>query len=926
MLTEVIFLKKIFLVSKFLIGLMLFPALLMIITSPSYASITPYQLWTTNGVTVCASLSGQGNQQILGKPNGEFFVVWTETRNSAPVILAQKFSSSGAPEWATAGITIEANPSVNPANIKAAYDSTGNLYVCWRDGWTNLIYAQKLSHWNGSVAWTVNGVRVGSNEVTQQSPAIAPDGTEGAYVVWQELDSSKWISRVQRIQYDGSIPMPWIASGTPVCTDTHGQMYPQMIADNANNVIIVWQDYRNAAGNYNPDIYAQKIGLSYGYQWGSAGIPVCNESHDQTNPLIASDGNNGAIVVWADARNGLNDAYGAQNIFAQRLDQNGNILWSSTGAPVCADTGGQSLSSFTTDTQGNSFYAWVDYRNTNQSSYVQKLTPSGSIAWNTSGLALCADGATQTFPSIVDDGTGGAIASFWDNKSSKYTNYVQKVSPSGTLIWPSSGFQVCPTFGTFVFYAALAKDLYGGTYAIWTDNRQNANYTVFVQDISDVPTSQSASAFSPVYVSSSGSDTTGDGKTSSTAFATIQTALNNVTAGGTVIVSGSITENNILWPSFANNVTLLGDGRNSTIISGNNMGRIFYIEASQVTIDSVSIINGNVADNNGGAIYVPGNTTLFINNSSLISNEVYSTTAMPDYRGGAIYCAGNATVIANRTRFDNNHAYDSGVIYGANTAFTATNCIFDNNSAADFGVSLIPFNAMNCTFYGNLSYFQIAQNITATNCAFASTNFSERLFSSAANLTNCVLNNTLEVTGTLSKCIFANPSFESTMDGSPYYLHLSPASPCINAGTAVGAPSIDYDGNIRSLKKTCDIGAFEYAGNVINPNSMTTPLSLSLNKPMNIPNPFKTGRGKGTTIIYMLANNGDIKLIIYDTKGRSVWAKSFTSGSVGGSTGENNIYWDGTDSFGNTSANGVYIYMVTSGTKVLSKGQMVVAN
>jgi hypothetical protein len=47
-------------------------------------------------------------------------------------------------------------------------------------------------------------------------------------------------------------------------------------------------------------------------------------------------------------------------------------------------------------------------------------------------------------------------------------------------------------------------------------------------------------------------------------------------------------------------------------------------------------------------------------------------------------------------------------------------------------------------------------------------------------------------------------------DGSGDY-HLKSTSPAIDAGTSVGAPSTDYDGNPRPQNKAYDIGPYEYS-------------------------------------------------------------------------------------------------------------------
>jgi len=46
-------------------------------------------------------------------------------------------------------------------------------------------------------------------------------------------------------------------------------------------------------------------------------------------------------------------------------------------------------------------------------------------------------------------------------------------------------------------------------------------------------------------------------------------------------------------------------------------------------------------------------------------------------------------------------------------------------------------------------------------------------------------------------------------DGSGDY-HLARGSPCIDAGTALGAPATDFDGRRRPKGGGYDIGAFEH--------------------------------------------------------------------------------------------------------------------
>ncbi len=97
-------------------------------------------------------------------------------------------------------------------------------------------------------------------------------------------------------------------------------------------------------------------------------------------------------------------------------------------------------------------------------------------------------------------------------------------------------------------------------------------------------------------------------------------------------------------------------------------------------------------------------------------------------------------------------------------------------------------------------------------------------------------------------------------------------------------------------------------------------------KPKNVPNPFRPKHGEGTTIMYDLSSDTGTKLIIYDITGKAVCQKSFDPGDEGGRSGLNSVFWDGKNDFGEYVGNGVYIFIITSGSKMLSKGQMMVVD
>src|SRR5262249_19685437 len=146
-----------------------------------------------------------------------------------------------------------------------------------------------------------------------------------------------------------------------ICDATGLQEQPVMVSDMAGGAIVFWQDARNGS-NY--DIYCQRINATGQIpsgttsNWVPNGISVSAAAGNQYVPAAVSDGAGGAIVAWQDGRRGT----GNYDIFAQRVDGDGNLLWAPAGVPVCAATNNQINPTIIGDGAGGAYIAWQDYR------------------------------------------------------------------------------------------------------------------------------------------------------------------------------------------------------------------------------------------------------------------------------------------------------------------------------------------------------------------------------------------------------------------------------------------------------------------------------------------------------------------------------------------------------------------------------------
>ena len=58
-------------------------------------------------------------------------------------------------------------------------------------------------------------------------------------------------------------------------------------------------------------------------------VPLCTAGGNQYNARVSSDGAGGAIVAWHDRRTGSN-----ADIYAQRVDASGTVLWTTNGVAL----------------------------------------------------------------------------------------------------------------------------------------------------------------------------------------------------------------------------------------------------------------------------------------------------------------------------------------------------------------------------------------------------------------------------------------------------------------------------------------------------------------------------------------------------------------------------------------------------------------
>lgn len=400
-----------------------------------------------------------------------------------------------------------------PYGPKVTSDGSGGAIVAYEDikrGNQHDFYVQKISP-EGDILWGDKGVLIGSGYKYWDSfhdLHIVSDGYGGAIVAWVVSPSrpesyATYVSRIdskgtvlwqkevlafddmimisdgaggviiatdfamtifiKKIDSEGSFP--WGETGVSLRAEDYSPHSLGLVSDEAEGAIVVWQE----APEVTDHIFAQRIDAEGKLPWGQSGVLLYTtpEGVYSEELKVISDGSGGAIAVWQQwpegrIESGMPEAL-LNDICAQRVDADGNILWQQNGVPLGITKGGGECPSIplgVSDGAGGAIVVWEDLRKGLMSIYAQKIDANGDIKWQPGGEEVCYIETNSSFwpRTAISDSSGGAIVTFGTR--------AQKIDAAGRTMWPDDGILFTER-GTH----ALAYDGQGGAIVVWGNGK-----------------------------------------------------------------------------------------------------------------------------------------------------------------------------------------------------------------------------------------------------------------------------------------------------------------------------------------------------------------------------------------------------------------------------------------------------------------------
>lgn len=387
------------------------------------------------------------------------------------LIILFALASAAYGQWDPDGIYI-GNGSVS---FSLCQDGSGGIYLGWEQGNPNYfdIYVQRVDS-AGYKCFGEAGLNLTAGIGDNHGEChICPDGQGGIYAAYRENLPDSRYAKVQHVDSLGNLA--WGEQGIFISDGIDYQGVKGIIQYNSTECVIT---YRKSSKNYVQ--YVNQYGEAL---WDRGGVLLSHyfapyPFHEDT-PYIITDSQNSVFAVWQDTR--FWD-YTSNDIYSQKVNMLGQLVWDSVGVPVVIyeDNQGE-LGSFiraVPDGQGGIVVAWQDdrYYYPDLSVFTNRLNSSGQSMWNIEGLEVATLRSYELMPNIFQ--LENKFLYIWDTDNGSYGKLLNLI---GSNLWSSNGRQLTYYPTGDVYYVQHSANEYSGI--VWPNDFRAIKFDTLGTDI-----------------------------------------------------------------------------------------------------------------------------------------------------------------------------------------------------------------------------------------------------------------------------------------------------------------------------------------------------------------------------------------------------------------------------------------------------------
>lgn len=349
-------------------------------------------MWGASGIQFGNTADFLADPKITATSDGDIVVGWTDNSDMEFVRL----DANGNQLWnPNIQISDPGGASLTVSDLHGADSGSAIVSYVSSKGFSSPshLLAQKLDT-SGVSQWTT-AVYDGGSLQFGNFPTFIPDGSGGAVFAW--YDNTKLQSHVQHLSSSGLEMFPH--NGILVANVAGDiQVEPSAAYDPATQDIFAFWTETDAATQGNVGVSGQRVDASGNLAWGTTGkiiVPKTTNASYLTSTVATSDA--GAIVFYS---GGV--GFGQDQVYAARLDTNGNYLWN-PGIVSVSSTPAQKFRLVATILPNDMTIAtWEDIGTNSGNILAQNLNGDGTLS------ATCPDGYAAYSGTLVPGGRGSS--------------------------------------------------------------------------------------------------------------------------------------------------------------------------------------------------------------------------------------------------------------------------------------------------------------------------------------------------------------------------------------------------------------------------------------------------------------------------------------------------------------------------------------
>ena len=421
-----------------------------------------------SNLAICAVSGEQAITKIVATNDGGCYISWFDSRNGGYDVYMQRLDALGNAMWQENGILIADRNYSWTMDFELAVDSAGNAVVVYRkdmlggDGIVVSSVGPKGNiRWNKTVqgggafvaspvitasnddvvaGWISENVsnfqRLNSNgDFLWENPPSIDDplgGTLAVADIQPSIDGSVIASFVQYTTFSGAKVLKaqlfvevWTQIASVMTSNSlqYGA-YPNFLTDDAGGAFFTWYGVSPLQS------YAMYVDAN-GMPWASGQVQVASSSGgtERVNPVGVFDGD-AFVVFYRQLDNGQNN----DGIGAQRLTQDGNLMWGAEGRTLKETSSSPQYGSFTAAKTDLGVALFFEASASFGNGVIEgvSLDSNGDMQWLPEFVSIASTPSSKS--RMVSGTTGSGVLLAWqDDRNGSNDIYAQRVNSDGSL-------------------------------------------------------------------------------------------------------------------------------------------------------------------------------------------------------------------------------------------------------------------------------------------------------------------------------------------------------------------------------------------------------------------------------------------------------------------------------------------------------------